>query len=255
MPTSQYLMEILLFLFHWHLSYLTSAVRWKQVYGCCWGAADVLLACSLLWPIAICLYTYTSGFLASLVRGREGANKCIGLYGTTQERWPWGSWWTSPVSRIWCWRVCSFPQATFSQPAQGRRAKRGDARQSQCFHFSADGSYPHLCAAFPRAVLFCFIPVRLLYKETNNRFQDKITTVLKKHCVWWYLEQQWEAKKEVDPNSRIKINVGEFNATQGMVEQRLLGGVSFVFNYSNQYTAHKKKQQCNSFHWIVWRNR
>lgn len=223
------MMKILLFLFHWHLTYLAFAARWKK--GCYWGTTDMLLACSLLWPMAICLYTYTTGFLASLVHGREGANKCIGLYGTTHVMWPWGSWWTSPVCRIWCRKVCSFPQATFSQPMQGRRAKRGDARQSWCFHFSADGSYPHLlCAAFPRAMLFCFIPVRLLYKETKNRFQDKITTALKKCCVWWYLEQQWEAKKEVDPNSRIKINVGEFNVTQSMVEQRLLevGGLVYI---------------------------
>lgn len=31
-------------------------------------------------------------------------------------------------------------------------------------------------------------------------------------------------------------------------------GVSFVFNYDNQYSAHKKKQRCNGLHYTVWRN-
>lgn len=170
--------EILLSLFHWHLTYLAFAVRWKKVYGCCWGTADMLLACSLLWPMAICLYTYTTVFLASLVHGREGANKCIGLYGTTHVRWPWGSWWTSPVCRIWCRRVCSFPQATFSQPTQGRRAKRGDARQSQCFHFSADGSYPHLSFAQPFPVLCCFVSFQSGCFTKRQRTDSRIKSQL-----------------------------------------------------------------------------
>ena len=41
-------------------------------------------------------------------------------------------------------------------------------------------------------------------------------------------------KKEFDPNPRIKINVREFNATQGVVEQRLLGGLVYI-SYDIQY--------------------
>lgn len=57
------------------------------------------------------------------------------------------------------------------------------------------------------------------------------------HCVWQHLEQWSEVKKRVfDSNLRIKINVREFNATQGVMEQRLLGGL-VLFSYDKHCSA------------------
>lgn len=81
---------------------------------------------------------------------------------------------------------------------------------------------PSPLSVSPSSILFhcCFTT------QTKSRPEDKIKTALKKHGVWQYLEQWKEAKKKrkIDPNPTIKINVREFNARQGMVEQRLLGG-------------------------------
>lgn len=43
-------------------------------------------------------------------------------------------------------------------------------------------------------------------------------------------------KMEFDSNPRIKINAREFNATQGVMEQRLLGGL-VLFSYGKQYSS------------------
>lgn len=94
-------------------------------------------------------------------------------------------------------------------------------RQSPAFPLSAGGLYP--LTVSPSSILYhcCFT------RETKNRPEDKIPAAPKKHGVWQYLEQWQEAKKkkEIDPNPTIKINAREFNARQGMLEQRLLGGL------------------------------
>lgn len=114
----------------------------------------------------------------------------------------------------------------------------------------------HTSSLQHRAVLCYFVSFQSDCFTERQRTDFRIKSKL----LWKYTlcGSIWSSgeklKKEFDPNPRIKINVREFNATQGAVEQRLLG-LSFIFSYDNQYPALKKKQQCNGFHWIVWRNR
>lgn len=127
--------------------------------------------------------------LFGLCPDREGANNRIGFYGTATG-------WValrelvdqSCVQKV-VWKDLFFSLIYFNLHRAGG-GKRDDVRQKQCFHLPADSSYPHvLFAASSSSVLFCIIQIRLLYRETKNRFQDKIKTALKMHCVWQYLEQ------------------------------------------------------------------
>lgn len=64
------------------------------------------------------------------------------------------------------------------------------------FPFLTAGSCPASSLHQPQPCVLCVIPVRLLRRETKDRFQDKIKTALEMHCVWQHLEQWWEVKKK-----------------------------------------------------------
>lgn len=218
----------------WHVSYLAFAVGWKQEYGCLqWGrcpAASPWLAlthsnlliglrCSLLGLTGVC-------------PSREEVNSCIGLCGTAWDKQPQDS---------------SFPLLLYF--SLGRGCRRGYVRQSPAFPLSAGGLYP--LTVSPSSILYHCCSTR----ETKNRPEDKIPAAPKKHGVWQYLEQWQEAKKKKRLTLTQQSKLMQENLMQGKVcWNKGYWGVSFVFNYDNQYSAHKKKRRCNGLHYTVWRN-
>lgn len=148
-PTPQYLIEILLFLFHWHVSYLAFAFGWKHMNA--WSGATVLqLLCGLLWSITICSYAYTVHLLVSLVsvpaeKGPIAVLDCVAQHGTSS---------TGPAL---------FPSCRTSAWAGGA----GEAMPGRALlSLSAGGRYPVSSLSLP--VLF-YITVALQQKQRADR--------------------------------------------------------------------------------------